>query len=104
MTCRRSREGVLGVTSTLSGDLRVEFPQGIRSMLLDHFVVDTEQQERRRPLPNKKGMMIFSGGFQNKGAGNRCEGCAEKEAAGQFGGVALHEGCCLVFRDVSGAH
>src|ERR1700723_1164508 len=73
-------------------------------MLLDHLVVDPQQEEGGSPLPNEQCMMILASGLEDEGANDRGEGRAQEKTAGQLGGVALHHGGSLIFRYFSGAY
>src|SRR5271165_3245437 len=76
----------------------------IGSVLLDHLVVDPEQQEGGGPLSDEQRMMVFAVGLKDERAQNGSKSRAKEKACGQLGGVAFHHCGSLIFRYFSGAY
>ncbi len=77
---------------------------GVGAVLLDHLVVNPQEKERGGPLADEQGMMVFAVGLEEERTQDRGQGRAQEKAGGQLGGVALHQGGSLIFRDFSGAY
>ena len=63
----------------------------VGSVLLDHLVVDPQQEERGGPLSDEQGMMAFAGGFEDERARDCSQGRAKEKTGGQLGGVTARE-------------
>src|ERR1700748_649783 len=102
MTCRRF--GKRGRVAYLSGNLGFLVDVSIGTVLFHHLVVDSQQKERSGPLAKEQGMMVSVVDLEKQRPDDRGNGRAQEKAGGQFGGVALHHGCGLIFRYLSGAY
>src|SRR5277367_6407284 len=105
MTCRRSkRRGKRGQEEGLGDEPGFFMHICIGSVLLDHLVVDPEQEEGGGPLSDEQCMVVFAGGLKDERAHNGSQGGAKEKTAGQLGGIAFHHCGGLIFRYFSGAY
>src|SRR5271156_835354 len=103
MTCWRLKISP-GGPITSGDDTRFLVHMSIGAVLLHHFVVNAQQQERCSPLADKQSMVILARALKDEGTRDRGKGRSQEKAGGQFGGVALHQGGGLIFRYLSGAY
>src|SRR5690348_3262830 len=78
--------------------------EGVGAVLFHHLVVDTHYQERRRPLPEEEGGVVFSAKLCDHSYQHGSASGAEKEAGGQLRRIAFDQRGDLIFFDVACAY
>jgi hypothetical protein len=88
--CRTKARGYMAHGGELvfaAGADRNSPPRGcvlVRTVLLHHLVVCSEDQERRRPLTHKQSILTPSHYFESQGRTNRTHGCPQKQIRRKF--------------------